>query len=102
MSSRVSSTTKRRLSEAAEFGTDAVVSMDFDAIVRHWNRGAERLLGLSAQEAIGKSIVEVNALTGQGEEANERVREMIARIRRGEPSYHVEARRRREDGGQVT
>jgi PAS domain S-box-containing protein len=88
-----------RLAEAVEYGTDAVVSMDFDGIVCHWNRGAEPLLGLGAQEAIGHSVVEVNALTGQPDDANERARDLIDRIRRGEPAYHMAARRRRKDGG---
>jgi len=88
-----------RLAEAAEYGTDAIVSMDFDGIVRHWNQGAERLLGLSAPDAIGKSSAEVNALTGQPEEANERARDLIERIRRGEARLPHGAVRRRNDGG---
>ena len=87
-----------RLAEAAQYGTDALVSTDLDGFVRHWNGGAERLFGVSAQEAIGKRIDEVNALTGEPEQANARARDLIARIRRGEPAYHVEAQRRRKDG----
>ena len=89
-----------RLAEAAEYGTDAVVSMDLDGFVRHWNRGAERLFGVSALEAIGKSIYEVNALTGEPE-ANARARDVIARMQRGEPAYHVETQRRHRDGGLI-
>ena len=87
-----------RLAEAAEYGTDAVVSIDFDGFVRHWNGGAERLFGVSPQEAVGNSIYEVNALTGEPEEISAGVRDSIAGMRRGEPAYHMEAQRRRRDG----
>ncbi len=87
-----------RLAEAAEYGTDALVSTDLKGFVRHWNGGAARLFGVSAEEAIGKSIVEVNALTGEPEEADARAWDVIARMRRGEPAYHVETQRRRKDG----
>ncbi len=56
------------------------------------------MFGVSAQEAIGKSIYDVNALTGEPEQANARARDVIARMRRGEPAYHMEAQRRRSDG----
>jgi PAS domain S-box-containing protein len=87
-----------RMAAAAEYGTDAVVSMDLDGRVRHWNHGAERLYGLPEEEAIGKSIGEVNALTGQPEEANARARDAIAGAMRGDPAYCMEARLRRKDG----
>ncbi|HRQ66738.1 MAG TPA: PAS domain S-box protein, partial [Xanthomonadaceae bacterium] len=35
---------------------DAVAEVDMDGIVRSWNKGAERLLGYSAEEMIGQSI----------------------------------------------
>ena len=87
-----------RLAQAAEYGTDAVVSMDLDGRVRHWNQGAERLYGVLAEEAVGRSINEINALTRQPEEANARAREAIASVMRGDSAYHMEARRRRKDG----
>jgi PAS domain S-box-containing protein len=35
---------------------DAVVHADRDGIIRLWNAGAERVLGYSAAEAVGKSL----------------------------------------------
>lgn len=35
---------------------DCVISMDMKGIVRSWNRGAERMWGWSAEEAIGRDI----------------------------------------------
>jgi PAS domain S-box-containing protein len=35
---------------------DAIVYSDAEGIIRHWNRGAERLFGFSAAEALGQSL----------------------------------------------
>jgi PAS domain S-box-containing protein len=35
---------------------DAIVATDRDGIIRHWNKGAERIFGHSAAEAVGKSL----------------------------------------------
>jgi PAS domain S-box-containing protein len=37
-------------------GADAIVATDRDGIIRHWNKGAERIFGHSAAEAVGKSL----------------------------------------------
>jgi len=80
-----------RLADAAEHGTDAVISIDLDARVRHWNRGAERLYGWSSEEAIGESLYELTAFT---DEPHREIAKMLA----GEDVYQVETRRRRKDG----
>ena len=36
--------------------SDAIVATDRDGIIRHWNKGAERIFGHSASEAIGQSL----------------------------------------------
>ena len=56
-----------RLAEAAEYGTDAVLSIDLDGRVRHWNHGAESLYGYSAEEAIGRELRELTLLTDVNE-----------------------------------
>ena len=35
---------------------DAVVYCDAEGIIRYWNKGAERMLGFGAPEAIGQSL----------------------------------------------
>jgi PAS domain S-box-containing protein len=36
--------------------SDAIVATDRDGIIRHWNKGAERIFGHSAAEAVGQSL----------------------------------------------
>jgi PAS domain S-box-containing protein len=36
---------------------DAIVSIDFDDVIRTWNYGAEQLFGYPAKEVIGKSVM---------------------------------------------
>ena len=35
---------------------DAIVATDRDGVIRHWSKGAERVFGHSAVEAIGQSL----------------------------------------------
>ncbi|MGA2929198.1 MAG: PAS domain S-box protein [Solirubrobacteraceae bacterium] len=79
-----------RLAQAAEYGTDAVLSIDLDGRVMHWNRGAERLYGYSAEEAIGHQLGDLTLLAD--------VREHIDRVRGGASAYQYEAQRRRKNG----
>jgi len=90
-----------RLAAAAEYGTDAVVTVDLDRRVRKWNRGAERLYGYRAEEVIGRSVGELNALGGEPEAADARAQDALERMRRGEPAFQQEIQRRRKDGGIV-
>ena len=83
-----------RLADAAEYGSDAVVSIDSDTRVRAWNPGAERLFGFTADEALGHSLCELTAFTDEP-------REQLARMLAGEPAYQYETRRRRKDGTMI-
>ncbi len=87
-----------RLAQAAEHGSDAIVSFDREMRIRHWNRGAERISGFLAQEVIGLSIDELNDLTNEPGETRERGREAFSRLLEGGPGYQVEGQRRREGG----
>jgi PAS domain S-box-containing protein len=37
-------------------GADAIVATDRDGVIRHWNKGAERIFGHTAAQAIGQSL----------------------------------------------
>ncbi|MGA2014291.1 MAG: PAS domain S-box protein [Solirubrobacteraceae bacterium] len=80
-----------RLADAAQYATDAVLSIDLQGRVRHWNRGAERVYGFTAAEAVGRDLRELTMLADEPSEN-------IARVLAGETGYQYEARRRCKDG----
>ncbi len=45
-----------RLAHAILEAPDAVIYSDREGVIRFWNRGAERLFGFSASEALGQSL----------------------------------------------
>jgi PAS domain S-box-containing protein len=88
----------KRLADAAEQGSDAIMSLDLHNRFRHWNRGAERLFGVSAGDAIGLSMAELNELTSQSEETGARAMAAIHRGLAGERGHVQENQRRHTDG----
>ena len=57
--------------------TDAIIVRDLDGLVRFWSRGAERVYGWPAAEAVGRSIRElIYESTEAFEAANGRLREL--------------------------
>ena len=86
----------RWLASIVESSDDAVVSKNLDGIITSWNRGAERVFGFTAEEAIGQPITIVIPVDRQSEE-----REILTRIRRGERVDHFQAVRQRKDGGLI-
>jgi PAS domain S-box-containing protein len=82
-----------RLAAIVESSDDAIVSKSLDGIIATWNRGAERLFGYTAEEAIGQPIAMLIPPDRQHEEP-----EILARIRSGERVEHYETVRRRKDG----
>jgi PAS domain S-box-containing protein len=86
----------RYLGAIVESSGDAIVSKNLDGIITSWNRGAERIFGHTAEEAIGRPITIVIPADRQSEE-----REILTRIGRGERIEHFETVRQRKDGGLI-
>ena len=80
-----------------ESSDDAIVSKNLDGIITSWNRGAERIFGYSAQEAIGQPITIVIPQDRRDEE-----RGILTRLRRGERIDHFETVRQTKHGGLIT
>jgi len=83
----------QQLISIVESSHDAIVSKDLDGTIMTWNRGAERLFGYSAEDAIGRSITMLIPPDRRDEEPG-----ILARIRKGEMVDHFETVRRRKDG----
>jgi PAS domain S-box-containing protein len=73
--------------------SDAIVSKTLDGVITSWNRGAERMFGYTAREAIGQHITLIVPPERLDEEA-----QILERLRRGEIVDHFETIRRRQDG----
>src|SRR5207302_7376080 len=83
----------RLLAAVVESSHDAIVSKDLDGIITSWNKGAERLFGYAAEEAVGQNITLIIPPDRRDEE-----RAIIERLKRGEGVDHFETVRIRKDG----
>jgi PAS domain S-box-containing protein len=83
----------RRLASIVEFSDDAIISKNLNTIITSWNKGAERLFGYLAEEAIGKPVTILIPSDRHQEEVA-----IIERIRRGDRVDHYETIRQRKDG----
>lgn len=73
---------------------DVIISKDLTGTVMSWNKGAERIFGYAADEAIGQPIATLIIPPDRQEEEPQ----ILARLRRGERVDHFETVRRRKDG----
>src|SRR5258705_3985823 len=84
------------LASIVESSQDAIVGEDLDGNVISWNKGAEKLYGYTAEEALGQSIW----LRIPPNRADEAIL-MMERRRRGESIDHYEIERITKDGKQI-
>ena len=82
-----------RLAAIVESSDDAIVAKDLRGIITSWNKGAERIFGYTAAEAIGNPI----SMIAAPDRLNE-MPEMLSQIKRGLHVDHYETFRRRKDG----
>ncbi|MDG4897753.1 PAS domain S-box protein [Mesorhizobium sp. WSM4976] len=86
----------QHLSAVVESSFDAIISKTLEGFIRTWNKGAERLFGYTAKEAIGQHITMLFPPEHVDEEPM-----IIERIRRGERVESFETVRRRKDGTDI-
>src|SRR5262245_9986528 len=86
----------RWLGSIVESSDDAIIGESLDEIITSWNKGAERLFGYMAEEAVGKPIAILIPPDRHDEE-----RMMLERIGRGERVEHYETVRERKDASSI-
>lgn len=91
----VDSKTLALLSAVLEQSPDAIVCADLEGRILTWNKGAERIFGYSAQEAIGQPASFVFVEGNEAEVADRAARAKLLAGQRLDPYI---ARRRRKDG----
>jgi len=84
------------LAAIVDSSDDAIVSKNLDGVITSWNKGAERIFGYSAEEAVGRHITLIIPEERRGEEAD-----ILARLKRGERVDHFQTVRVRKDGGML-
>jgi len=82
-----------QLAAIVENSNDAIIGRSLDGTITSWNAGAERLLGYSAGEAIGRPIA-FTIPEGQ----HIRIAEIGEKVQRGEAVPPHETRRKTKDG----
>jgi PAS domain S-box-containing protein len=87
----------RWIASIVETSDDVIISKNLDGIIISWNKGAERIFGYTAEEAIGQPITIVIP-----EDRHDEERQILTRIRRGERIDHYETVRRRKHGSLIT
>src|SRR6267154_2631127 len=83
----------RLLAAIVESSHDAIVSKRLNGVITSWNKGAERLFGYAAEEAVGQNITLIIPPERRDEE-----RMILEQLTRGERVDHFETVRMRKDG----
>jgi PAS domain S-box-containing protein len=86
----------RWYASVVENSDDAIITKDLDGIIKSWNKGAERIFGYTAEEAVGQPITILTPPERLDEEPT-----ILGRIRRGERTDHYETIRQRKDGSLI-
>ncbi len=87
---------QQELAAIVESSEDAIIGKTLSGIIKSWNRGAEKIFGYTAAEAIGQPLLILIPPERQHEET-----EILASIARGETVQHFERVRVRKDGREI-
>lgn len=82
-----------RLAAIVESSDDAIIGEDLSGLVTSWNRGAEKMFGYAASEAVGISMAKLIPQDRQDEENF-----ILGKIRRGEHVRYFESQRLTKGG----
>jgi PAS domain S-box-containing protein len=85
-----------RLAAVVDSSDDAIISKTLDGTIAAWNRGAEKVFGYSASEAVGKPILMLIPSDRVGEEAT-----IMTRMKGSQSMEHFETVRVRKDGMKI-
>ena len=85
-----------RFAAVVDSSDDAIISKTLEGIIMAWNRGAEKVFGYSASEAVGQPMLMLLPAERIDEEYD-----ILSRIRRGESVEHFETERVRKDGTKI-
>src|ERR1700694_2541068 len=80
------------LASIVDSSDDAIISKTLEGVITSWNKGAERLFGYTAKEAIGQPITMIIPLDRRDEETR-----ILARLRQAQPIEHFDTVRQRKD-----
>jgi PAS domain S-box-containing protein len=83
----------QRMEAIVESSDDAIISITLDGIVTSWNPAAEKLLGYTGEEIIGKSAEIVTP-----KDRPDEMKAILAKVRAGQHIDHLETIRVRSDG----
>lgn len=84
---------QRRLAAIVESSDDAILGKRLDGVITEWNLAAERMYGYTAAEIVGKPVF----LLAPPEKQDE-IKDILARLARGERIERLETRRVKKDG----
>ena len=85
-----------QLSAIVESSDDAIIGKNLDGVITTWNKGAVRLYGYAAEEAIGR-----HATFLYPADRKEEIEQILRQIRAGVPVDRVETVRLRKDGSGI-
>ncbi len=85
-----------QLAAIVESSEDAIIGKTLSGVITSWNRGAEKIFGYTAAEAIGQPLLMLLPPERQHEEQG-----ILARIAHGETIQHFDTIRVRKDGREI-